>query len=209
MWRSALWQPHNTMGSLYSEHRTWLHAVPAAWKLMLFALLGTLQYFMHSTQLLGASALLCCVLFASLGRAIYPARKLVVSVLIAALLILAFHSYLQQPMLGVVSGLRLLSASLLGIALTLTTRSGELLAVFEKWLQPLQRFGIRTERFALQLAMMLRFTEHFFVLWKRLDDAHRIRTGKAGGLRLLAPLTIQMLVAARRVADTLELRLGE
>jgi biotin transport system permease protein len=36
-----------------------------------------------------------------------------------------------------------------------------------------------------------------------------VRTGKPGGLRLLAPLTIQMLVAARRVADTLELRLGE
>jgi biotin transport system permease protein len=47
------------------------------------------------------------------------------------------------------------------------------------------------------------------VVWKRLDDAHRIRTGKAGGLRILAPLTIQMLVSARRAADTLELRLGE
>ncbi|RFO98828.1 ABC transporter permease [Rhodoferax lacus] len=197
------------MGSLYSEHRTWLHAVPAAWKLLLFALLGTLQYFFTSIALLGGSALLCGLLFASLGRAIYPARKLVLSVAIAALLILAFHSYLQQPQVGVVSGLRLLSASLLGIALTLTSRSSELLDVFEQWLHPLQRFGLRTERFALQLAMMLRFTEHFFVLWKRLDDAHRLRTGKPGGLRLLAPLTIQMLLAARRVADTLELRLGE
>jgi biotin transport system permease protein len=76
-------------------------------------------------------------------------------------------------------------------------------------LSPLQRLGFRTERLALQLAMMLRFTEHFFVLWKRLDDGHRLRTGRSGGLRLLAPLTIQMLVAARRVADTLELRMGE
>lgn len=197
------------MGSLYSEHRTWLHAVPAAVKLLLFAVLGTLQYFLHSEALLLGSAALCCLLFVSLGRAVYPARKLVLSVLLAGLLILGFHTYMQQPLLGVVSGLRLLSASLLGIALSLTTRSGELLDVFERWLQPLQRLGLRTERFALQLSMMLRFTEHFFVLWKRLDDAHRVRTGKAGGLRLLAPLTIQMLVAARRVADTLELRLGE
>jgi len=36
-----------------------------------------------------------------------------------------------------------------------------------------------------------------------------VRTGKAGGLRLLAPLTIHMLNSARRVADTLEMRLGE
>ena len=112
-------------------------------------------------------------------------------------------------MVGMVSALRLFSASVLGISLTLTTRSKELLSVFEHLLSPLGRIGIRTERLALQLAMMLRFTEHFFVVWKRLNDAHRIRTGKAGGLRILAPLTIQMLISARRVADTLELRLGE
>jgi biotin transport system permease protein len=197
------------MRSLYSEHRTWLHGVPASAKLLLFAVLGTLQYLLHNETALLLSAAGCALLFVSLGRAIAPARKLLLSVLLAGLLIVGFHSYLQQPLVGVVSALRLLSASLLGIALTLTTRSGELLDVFEKWLHPLQRLGLRSERFALQLAMMLRFTEHFFVLWKRLDDAHRMRTGKPGGLRLLAPLTIQMLVAARRVADTLELRLGE
>lgn len=196
------------MQSLYSPHRTWLHGVSAQAKLLGFALLGTLQYFLDVAWL-GASAAVCCLLFVSLGRACAPARKLVVAVLLAAVLILAFHSYLGQMRVGLVSSLRLLCASLLGIALTLTTQSGEVLGVLETWLQPLQRLGFRTERFALQLSMMLRFTEHFFVVWKRLDDAHRIRTGKAGGLRLLAPLTIQMLGAARRVADTLELRLGE
>jgi len=197
------------MGSLYSEHLTWLHRVPAAIKLIFFAVLGALQFLLDSGAVLGASALACTLLFASLGRATYPARKLVLSILLAGLLIMAFHSWMQQPMLGLVSALRLFSASLLGIALTVTTRTRDLLSVFERVLSPLQHVGIRTERLALQLAMMLRFTEHFFVVWKRLDDAHRIRTGKAGGLRILAPLTIKMLISARRVADTLELRLGE
>ena len=197
------------MGSLYSDHLTWLHRVPAALKLLLFALLGTLLFLVDGATTLGISALACALLFASLGRATHGARKLLVSVLVAGLLILAFHTYMQQAVLGMVSALRLFSASILGIALTLTTRSRDLLNVFEQLLSPLQRVGIRTERLALQLAMMLRFTEHFFVLWKRLDDAHRLRTGKAGGFKLLAPLTIKMLMSARRVADTLELRLGE
>lgn len=197
------------MGSLYSEHRSWLHGVPAAIKLLLFALLGTAQYWIDNTRLLAMGAGACILLFASLGRAMAPARKLVASVVLASLLILAFHMYLQQPVLGWISALRLVSASLLGIALTLTTRTGDLLDVLERLLAPLQRLGIKTERLALQLAMMLRFTEHFFVVWKRLDEAHRIRTGKSGGLRLLAPLTIQMLTSARRVADTLEMRMGE
>ncbi len=197
------------MGSLYSEHRSWLHGVPAAVKLLLFAFLGTVQYGTNNVTVLAVAAGACVLLFASLGRAILPARKLVASVVLASLLILAFHAVLHQAVLGWISTLRLLSASLLGIALTLTTRSGDLLDVLERLLSPLQRLGLKTERLALQLAMMLRFTEHFFVVWKRLDDAHRLRTGKTGGLRLLAPLTIQMLSSARRVADTLEMRMGE
>jgi biotin transport system permease protein len=82
-----------------------------------------------------------------------------------------------------------------------------LLDVFERLLSPLRRLGVNTDQFALQLTLMLRFTEHFFVQWRRLDDAHRLRTGQSGGFKILAPLTIQMLLAARRVADALHLRL--
>lgn len=197
------------MGSLYSEHQTWLHRVPAYIKLLIFVTLGTAQFLMSDPTRLTVSALGCCLLLASLGRASKPARKLLISILLAGLMVLAFHAYMGQPIVGMVSALRLFSASVLGISLTLTTRSKELLSVFERLLSPLGRIGIRTERLALQLAMMLRFTEHFFVVWKRLNDAHRIRTGKSGGLRILAPLTIQMLLCARRVGDTLELRQGE
>jgi len=195
--------------SFFSEHQTWLHRISASIKLLVFATMGTALFLLDSPTGLTVSALACCLLLASLGRAANPARKLLISILLAGLLVLAFHAYMGQPTVGMVSALRLFSASVLGISLTLTTHSKELLSVFEHLLSPLGRIGIRTERLALQLAMMLRFTEHFFVVWKRLNDAHRIRTGKSGGLRILAPLTIQMLISARRVADTLELRLGE
>jgi biotin transport system permease protein len=122
-------------------------------------------------------------------------------------LIAAFHIYMQHPALAAITVMRLVSTSLMGTALTLTTRYSDLLHVFERVLSPLKRIGISSEQLALQLALMLRFTEHFFVMWRRLDDAHKLRTGKSGGFKILAPLTIQMLVAARRVADALELRL--
>ena len=196
------------MGSLYSAHPTWLHGWRAGFKLAVLAVWGTAQFFTDSVAVLGVAAALCGLMFASLGQAALAARKLLVSVLIACVLIVGFHTYMGQPLVGVVSTLRLMSASLLGVALTITTAPSALLAVLEYVLQPLQKMGVRTARIALQLGLMLRFTEHFFVVWKRLDDAHRVRTGKAGGLRLLAPLTIQMLLSARRVADTLQVRLG-
>ncbi|MDT7514349.1 energy-coupling factor transporter transmembrane component T family protein [Rhodoferax mekongensis] len=197
------------MGSLYSEHRTWLHAVPAGWKLGLLVVLSTGIFWIQSPGALGLASALCLCLYLSLGKAMAQGQRLLRALLIAATLVLVFHATLGQPMVGVVSVLRMAGASLLSIALTLTTRSGELQNVLERLLTPLQRFGIRADRFALQLALMLRFVEHFFAVWKRLDDSHRLRTGKGGGLRLLAPLTIQMLQTARRVADTLDVRLGE
>ena len=197
------------MASLFARHRTWLHAVPASVKLLAFALLGTWVFLVQSAPwLLGLGALSLC-LFVSLGQATLGVRRLLRSVLVAGLLVAAFHALLQQPLLGLFSLLRLLSAALLGMAVTLTTSTSELLDLLAVLLQPLQRFGVRPERVGLRVALMLRFTEHFFLQWQRLDDAHRVRTGRAGGLRLLAPLTILMLLAARRVADTLQIRLGE
>lgn len=197
------------MGSLYSEHHTWLHNVRAGVKLLGLACLGAALFVTTRIDLLCVGAIGCVLVFVSLGRATLAARKLLTSIVVASLLVIAFHAFMQQPMLGVSSALRLLSTALMGVALTLTTRYTDLLDVFEWLLSPLARLGVRVDRLALQLALMLRFIEHFFVLWKRLDDAHRLRTGQPGGLRLLAPLTIQMLVSAKRVADTLELRLGK
>lgn len=195
------------MGSLYSDAQTWLHRVPAGFKLVALALLGMGLFAIQTWSVLLALTCGCVMVFVSLGPAALRAKPLVVGVLIASGLVAVFHVWMGQPALAAVTVMRLLSATLMGIALTLTTRYTDLLHVFEWVLSPLQRLGLRTDHLALQLALMLRFTEHFFVVWRRLDDAYRLRTGKAGGFKILAPLTIQMLITTRRVADALSLRL--
>jgi biotin transport system permease protein len=195
------------MQSIYSDQRTWLHGLSAGLKLLAVLCLG-LGLYVTSNQLLLSIAFVCCVLvYASLGRVGWRARRLLMPLLLSCLLVLGFHAYLQQIDLGLVSALRMLSISLMGVAFTLTTSSAGLLHTLEWLMQPLHKLGIQTHRIALQLALMLRFIEHFFMVWQQLDDAHKIRTGKSGGLRLLAPLTLHMLQSAKRVADTLTLRL--
>lgn len=195
------------MGSLYSEQHTWLHGIPAGVKLLVLAVLSTGLFLTDQLAVLAGATLVCVAIYASLGCASRRARPLLIGVLVASALVAGFHLFLQHPALAGITVMRLLSATLMGIALTLTTRYSDLLQVFEWVLSPLQRVGFKTETLALQLALMLRFTEHFFVLWRRLDDAHRVRTGQAGGFKILAPLTLQMLMAARRVSDSLHLRL--
>jgi biotin transport system permease protein len=195
------------MGSLYSEQQTWLHGVPAGIKLLALALLGTGLLFTDQLMVLACATAVCVGLYASLGRATHRAKPLLVGVLVASGLVAGFHLVLQHPALAALTVMRLLSATLMGIAFTVTTRYSDVLQVLERVLSPLQHLGLNTEALALQLALMLRFTEHFFVLWRRLDDAHRVRTGQAGGFKIVAPLTIQLLQAARRVSDALDLRL--
>lgn len=158
--------------------------------------------------MLAAVTLVCVLLLASLGRAALAARRLVVAALVAGVLIIGFHLWLRQPEVGIGSGLRLVGACCLGASLTLTTRFQDLLAVFEWLFQPLRPLGVDTDRLVLMLALMVRFTGHFFVQWQRLDDAYRVRSGKSGGIKILGPLCIQMLTASQRVADALEARLG-
>lgn len=196
------------MRSLYAEHRSWLHAVPAGAKLLALIAGGSALFLTDRAAPLLAATLACALLLASLGPAAAGARRPLIGVLIAGALIAALHLATGAPQLAWVSVTRLFCGTVLGLTLSLTTRHTDLIDVLERRLAPLRRTGLDVGALSLQLALMLRFTEHFFVQWQQLDEAHRLRTGRPGRLRLLAPLTIQMLEAARRVADTLHIRLG-
>ncbi len=170
---------------------------------------GTTLVLIERPVYLLAVCTLVLLIFASLWAPAWRRARMLRGVAFAGALIVVFHWALGTTMQGVVSALRLASAAMLALMLTLTTRFEDLLAVMEAVMRPLQRFGVPTERVALGLGLMLRFAGNFYVQWQRLDDAHRARTGRGGGLRLLAPLTIRTLQTADRVADALAARLGK
>ena len=195
------------MGTLYSEIPSWMHRLPAGLKLLLLALSSMALLALSDLRIQALAFAAIALLYASLGVASRPTRRLVVVAVIASALVGGLHAATGQPWLGLASGLRLVSTTMLGAMLTATTRFGDLLGVAEWLLSPLARRGLPVERLALQLGLMLRFAEQFFVQWQRLADAYRVRTGRSGGWRLLAPLTIHMLITARKVADALAIRL--
>lgn len=195
------------MHSFYSEQRTWMHHFSVGFKLLFLLALGVGVYATEQWLPLSLTSAVCVLVYVSLGRVGLRAGRLIGPLLVACGLVVGFHAYLHQIELGIVSALRMLSITLMGVAFTLTTQAADLLHTLEWVLRPIDKLGFQSQRIALQLALMLRFIEHFFMVWQQLDDAHKIRTGKPGGLRLLAPLTLHMLQAAKRVADTLTLRL--
>jgi biotin transport system permease protein len=196
------------MRSLYSPRRTWLHAVPAWIKLMVLSIAGTALVLFGTLPHIAIAAATVLALFLSLGPAGWRQWRMLRGLLIAAALIAGFHWLMGNPVIGLISALRIMAASMLALMLTITTRFDDLLTVLEYILSPLRRFGVPVERIALGIGLTLRFAENFYAQWQRLDDAHRARTGRSGGLRLLAPLAIRALQTAERVADALAARLG-
>lgn len=197
------------MLSLYRERRSWLHGVPAGFKLLLLTGVGTALFATQRAAVVWPVAALCGAVFASLSPVGPALRRGARATFVAAALVAAFHALLGRALAGLTDAARLCGMALLGMAVTLSTRHAEWLDLLERLLAPLARTGLRVDRLGLQLALMLRFVDHFFAHWQRLDEAHRLRGGRAGGWRLAAPLTIQMLQVARRVADALHLRTGE
>lgn len=196
------------MLSLYSAQPTWLHRVAAAPKLAALCVLGTSLLLVGDLRWLLGGCALAIALFASLGKPAWRFARHLRGVVVLAVLIAAFHAWLGSPALGAASALRLVTGILLATMLTLTTRFDDLLDVLESLLKPLQPLGVPTARLSLALALVLRFIDVFHGQWQRLDDAHRARTGRTGGFRLLAPLTLRTLQTADRVADALAARLG-
>ena len=196
------------MGSLYSEHLTWLHHWRAGTKLLWLALLGACMLVWPQPGVLVLLAAGSGLLYCSVRPAMLGVRRVLAMALVGAALVAGLHLAMGQAALAVVTSLRWVTMAVLGMALTVTTRSGDLVDVLAWLLAPLRRVGVHPDRLALQLGLMLRFIEHFFVQWRKLDEAYRLRTGRRGGWRLLAPLTVQMLRTARRVGDALFARLG-
>jgi len=194
--------------SLYLDRPTWLHRVPAWIKLTALSVSGTALFVSDSLSVAAIAALGTAILGASLGPTAWSVLRTLRGLAVVLGLIVLFHVSADDWRFGLAAALRLATLTGLAVMLTLSTRFDDLLAVAETLLRPLHRLGVRTERLALSFGLMLRFIECFFLQWRRLDDAHRARAGRPGGLRLLAPLALHALATAERVGDALSARLG-
>ncbi|MBV9654130.1 MAG: energy-coupling factor transporter transmembrane protein EcfT [Acetobacteraceae bacterium] len=178
-------------------------------KLATLPLAATALAVWGSLPVAAGTALGAALLLASLGRRAWTAAPGARGLAVALALIVALHAWQDSWGAGLAAALRVLTLVVLGYLLTATTRFEDLLGIAEALCAPFRLFGLRPDRLALGLGLMLRFVESFFAQWQRLDEAHRVRAGRSGGLKLLAPLALHVMRTAERVGDALTTRLGD
>ncbi|WP_428029077.1 energy-coupling factor transporter transmembrane component T family protein [Ancylobacter sp.] len=196
------------MISLYLAQRTWLHAVPAGWKLLALGLISLAVAPLDSLPLMAGLLVAVLALYVCLGKPALAQIALLRPLWPLFLILLAFHWWNGDVRAGVVVLARILAMVLLANAVTMTTRMDAMMDAVEPLLRPLGWFGVSPRAVALAVAMMIRFVPLLFALWEALNESWRARTGKRGGWRLLAPFCIQTLRLSHHTAEALAARGG-
>ncbi|MBS7552354.1 energy-coupling factor transporter transmembrane protein EcfT [Ancylobacter dichloromethanicus] len=196
------------MISLYLPQRTWLHAVPAGWKLLALALISLIAAPLDSLPFMAALMVAVLALYVSLGKAALAQIALLRPLWPLFLILLALHGWNGDILLGIVVLARILAMVLLANAVTMTTRMDAMMDAVEPLLGPLAWVGVAPRAVALAVALMIRLIPLLFALWEALNDSWRARTGKRGGWRLLAPFCIQTLRLSHHTAEALAARGG-
>lgn len=196
------------MISLYLAERSWLHAIPAGWKLLALALISLAAAPFDSLPLMAGLLAATLALYLSLGRAALRQIALVRPMWPLFAILLAFHAWNGDVGRGVAVLARLLAMVLLANAVTMTTRMDAMMDAIEPLLAPLRLIGVPPRRVALAVALMIRLVPLLFALWEALSDSYRARAGRRGGWRLLAPFCIQTLRLSHHTAEALAARGG-
>jgi len=203
------------MLSLYLSQATWLHRIPAGWKLVSLAIASIALLPTQSAAMLMVATVLGIAGFLSLGG---PGRRRLVNLLRTAGLLAALIGLFQFVVVvgelgprdallaAMISALRLLSLVLLADLISVTTPLGKMLNVMGKLLGPLKLLGVGTDRLALVVGLMVRSASLLRQHFQTMADAYRARIGKSGGIRVIAPLVRQAVNANQAMADTLASR---
>lgn len=189
-----------------SVSHPWARALPAGAKLAALAAASLWLFFVTAPAVLGAVLALVLAGLWALG-ALHILRALAPVGLMIGLAFLA-HGLLGDWALGLVVCLRLAILLLLATLVSASTPLAEMLAVLDRLLAPLRRAGVPTRPIGVAVAMTLRFAPMLAARWQGLALAHRARSPRRPGWRLLAPFIISALDDADRAAIALAARGG-
>jgi biotin transport system permease protein len=192
---------------LYLPGDSLLHRVPAGLKLMALALLGTLLFLTADLRWLG---LALAGALAMLGIVRPPRQRLKAQLggaLVLIALVAALAAWSNGLHHGAVVAARFSALVLAALAVTLSTRSSDMLEAIERALAPLDRRGlIDAARVSLAVSLVLRFVPAILGHYREIREAQAARGLEGNPLALIVPLVVRTLKGADDVAAAIEAR---
>ncbi|MDQ2064913.1 energy-coupling factor transporter transmembrane protein EcfT [Xinfangfangia sp. CPCC 101601] len=196
------------MLTLTSPVETPLHRLPAGAKLAGLAVFTLGLFQISNLWVLAGLALALAALQLSFGRrfashALRMLKPLWPFVLVLALWHLWTGALADGAFLVLRMGLAVAAANLV----TMTTRLSDMLSVFEMLARPLSPL-LPPRRLAMAFALVIRFIPNLAERMALLAQAHRARSARRPGWRLVVPAALAALDAADQAAEALRARGG-
>ncbi|HEY0524970.1 MAG TPA: energy-coupling factor transporter transmembrane protein EcfT [Stellaceae bacterium] len=195
------------MLSLYLPGDTLLHRQPAGRKLALLIAAGIGLFLVASPAVLAMAALAAASLLLSVRPPLEQIRRQLLGpfLVLAAIFIAAALLDGLRPAFAVL--FRLAALILLASAVTLSTRTSEMLEACETALRPLERIGLlNAARVSLAVSLVLRFVPEIFRHYHEIREAQAARGLHGNPVALVVPLLVRTLRAADDVAAAIDAR---
>jgi biotin transport system permease protein len=190
---------------VYRPGRSVLHRLPVGAKLLGLVAACTAVVVTHGTGAAGA-ALGGAVLLAVVARIplLTTARSLRLLLLIAVVGA-GFQWWSSGAGRAVETLLDVVTLGLLGLCLTVTTASGDMIEAFVRWLGPFRRLGVDPDRVALTISLTISALPETHALALETRDAARAR-GLRSPRAYLTPFVIRVVARAHETGAALQAR---
>lgn len=195
------------IGSLYLPGDTVLHRLGAAPKLGGLFVAGLALFLVGDPAVLAAGALAASLVLAAARPAVRElARQLRgVALVMAAIFAVNLASVDAATAWAVLFRLWALVAA--ALAVTMTTRTADMLDAVERALAPFERLGLLdAAKVGLAVALTLRFVPRIFGQYREIRDAQAARGIAATPLAVLVPLLVRTLKGAEDIAAAIDAR---
>lgn len=191
---------------VYRKGASVLHRLPAGVKLAGLAGLSAVVFVIADVESLGALLLAALAALALARPDGASLRAGLVPVLPMLAIILALQLWFDTAEVAVVTCLRLAILATAAFAVSLTTRTDDLLALLIAGLRRFERFGVEPERVALAVSLALRFVPLMLDTLGEMRLAARARGVERLRPALIGAFVVRILRFAEDVADALDLR---
>jgi biotin transport system permease protein len=197
------------MLTLTSPRETWLHGVPAGWKLLALCLATVLLFRIEAPAILAAVLAGLALAYLGFGRAFFRhGLGMLRPLLPFAVVVGLWHAWIGEPMAGAMIVVRLVTAVALANLVTMTTRLSDIVGVVERIAAPLARIGLKPKALALAIALAIRFVPVLGQKIGLIQLAWKARSPHRPGWRIFVPAMLAVLDDADHVADALRARGG-
>jgi len=195
------------MEPLYVAGQTPLHRLPAWLKLAVLVAAGAGLFMLRDPRWLALAFAAAVGLTGSTGvtaAAVWRQTRGLLWVLLAVAL---FTGWFQGWLEALAVVLRVGAMVGLALAVTLSTRTSDLITVCERALTPFERIGlVDAGKVALALALALRFVPEIWRNFQEIREAQAARGLGAHPVALIVPLIVLTLKRAQEVAEAIDAR---